>query len=127
MRTTLVLAALALGTAPAHAAQGVVTANAGFFGPPTGGVIDVGIVECNAVAAPGSSIDVPIATSISCSVNGVQLQPAVAPGPVVATATAGVLPRVLDICTSAEAMFYDARAVRVYAVTAAEDCIHVEW
>ena len=126
MRAVPLLAALALAAppAPAHAAQGYVYGNFGVFPVPAGGAY-LAVVECNATAFLGDSVDVPITSMIECSVGGVERR-AVGVGPVAATAFVSIAARTFEICVYAEATFFDLTVNSAYTVHHDRYCVPVE-
>ncbi len=115
MRTLAIVAAVATLAPAAHAADGTVAGSVGFFAAPGEGSRLV-VVECNARASSGSVRDVPVTTSVACTIEGIE-QRGVAPGPFAATAFAAVVSETFDVCVTATAVFFDATANAVYPVT----------
>jgi hypothetical protein len=123
-RTLVILAVLTAFAPSAHAADSTVVSSYSYFPVPGEGNDHLVVVECDAEAKPGSARDVPVATSIACTVAGIE-QHAVSPGPVAATAFPVVVPSTFQLCTSAEATFFDSTTNRVHPVVDTRFCTDV--
>lgn len=125
MRFFPVLAALvALAPGAAHAADGEVHASFGLVPVFLQGDA-AAVVECNAIADPNGSLDVPVATSVWCSVAG-NPKAAVAPGAVVATGDVVVFERTFEICWSGTATYLDVTTNEIYRVKETHPCATIE-